>query len=80
MKAAKREGKLGVDVERGGSETTEREGKLGGEEELKAELGLTAAALRDELGDRVAGNAACEEAVEDRAADGALLGDRRSSE
>lgn len=61
-------------VEGGGGEAATGDGQLGTQEELKAELGLAATALGDELGDGVAGDASVEEAIQDRAAEGAFLG------
>lgn len=74
VEAAGGEGELGVEVERGGGEAAVRGWELRGEEELEAELGLAAAALGDDLGHRVAGDAAGENPVEDRAAQRAFLG------
>lgn len=75
VEAAEREGEFGVEVEGGGGEAAARGRELGGEEELEAELGLSAAALGDDLGDGAAGDAASEAAVEDGATGGALLGE-----
>lgn len=74
VEAAEGEGELGVEVERGGREAAAGGRELGGEGELEAELGLAGAALGDELGYGVAGNAAAEAAVEDGAAQCAFLG------
>lgn len=51
MEAAEREGKFGVEVERGGGEAAEGGGELGAEGELEAELGLAGAAFCHDLGD-----------------------------
>lgn len=56
-----------MNVEGGGGQTAEGGGELGGEEELQTQLGLAGAALPDELGDGVAGNAAGNAAVDDGA-------------
>ncbi|CAL5385343.1 unnamed protein product [Camellia sinensis] len=74
LEAAEREWEFGVEVERGGGEAAEGEGELGGEEELKGELGFATAALRHQLRDGVAGDAAAEEPVQHRTAHAALLG------
>ncbi|GER52047.1 SWAP (Suppressor-of-White-APricot)/surpdomain-containing protein / ubiquitin family protein [Striga asiatica] len=68
--AARGEWELGVEIEGGGAEAAAGGGELGGEKELEGELGLAGAALRDDLGDGLAGDAAAEEAVEEGAADG----------
>lgn len=68
------EGEFGVEVERRSGEAAEGVGELGGEEELKGELGLAGAALGDELGDGFAGDAAGKKLVEEWAVEGELLG------
>lgn len=49
MEAAEGKGELGVEVKRGGGETTEGGRKLSREEELEGDLGFAAAALGDYL-------------------------------
>lgn len=73
LKTAEGEREFGVDVERGGVEAAEGKGELSEMAELEAELGFTAAALGDNLGEGVASDAAADGAVDDRTSKGALL-------
>lgn len=82
MEAAEGEGEFGVEIEGGGGESALAKWKLRGEEQLQGELRLSGAALGDDFGDALAGNAAAEEAVEDGAAEseGGGSGGERAAE
>lgn len=80
MEAARGKRELGVDVERRGGEAAEGDRELSGESQLKAELGLAATALGEDLGYGVAGDAAGEAAVEERAAKGTFRRGERTVE
>lgn len=80
LETTRREGEFGVNVDGGGREVAGRSRDLSGKEELKTELGFSATALGDELGHGIAGNSAAEEAVQNGATGGALLGGEGSLE
>lgn len=80
LETAEGERELGVDVERGGIKAAIGEGELGAEGELEAELGLAGAALSDDFGEGIAGDAAAGAAVEDRTSESALLGGLKKME
>ena len=80
MEAARGKRELGVDVKRRAGEAAERDRELSGESQLEAELGLAATALGEELGYGIAGYAAGEAAVKERAAKGAFRGGERTVE
>lgn len=71
-----------MEIEGGGGESALRKWKLRGEKQLQGELRLSGAALGDDFGDALAGNAAAEEAVEDGAAEseGGGSGGERAAE